>query len=183
MVFISEHEIQKLINGINVEKGGYAYILDQDGRLITSTPSANKELQYIELDLKGSSGFLECDINGKEMLVTYTVSAQNGWKYIAAIPITVVMEKADYIKTIVYIVMIGSAILGLVAAYLQAYWNSKPLGEIIRVLKERIGSESYAGENAFDFLQGSISKLIDNNEILQENVKQQLPLLRMTFFD
>lgn len=180
LFFINEEEIHKLMARLQTENGGWAYIADGNGEVITSYSRSNYDINPIILDKEEGQGFLERTISGERMIISYTTSLYNGWTYVAGIPYAVVMARVQYIKQLTWLTLIVSLIIGALIAYFLAYTNSKPLKDIILSL-----SEFYHKESRSDYvlIKGSISKLIDNNKEMQQAMCDQIPLLRAGFFD
>lgn len=182
-VLIDNREIQEMLKGIDISAGGWAYIADERGRIISSVASPGaRPLLPAEIGLTAPSGVLNEVIDAQEMLVTYTTSSFNGWTYVAAQPNHIVMEKANYIQKITAAVVLSSLVLGILIAVLLAYRNSKPIRTILNTITERSGGESQHARDAFRFIHETVASLMDNNRELQEELKQQLPFLREAFF-
>lgn len=183
IVFIDQNKIKEYLNVFKIDEGGYAYILDKDGNMITSTSSEGDGILKLDIDLINDKGFIEYDLNGKKMIVSYIISKDSGWSFIAVLPSSVVLSNVDYMKRIVWIVVIASVLAGIITALMLAYWNIKPLRELLTIFKDRSSVENKGRKNEYDFIKGSISSLIESNTTLQDKVKQQLPLMKMTFFE
>ncbi|MZQ86878.1 helix-turn-helix domain-containing protein [Paenibacillus sp. 5J-6] len=155
VVFINQNDINGLFQRLVIKNKGFAYILDTKGQMIAPTSVDEVKIGTPSAEATAtSSGSSFETINGNKMLVSHSRSDQNGWNYIAALPTSVVLAKADYIKRMIVIITIITLILGIVAAILMAYRNSKP-----------------------------VSELIESNRILNFRMEQQLPLIQLSMIE
>lgn len=180
--------IRKLLNRINLAKGGWVLVLDQNNQIITglSEKKLPPKISLVDkIDNKKAEGFNHSYFWGERMIVSYTTSPYNGWKYISILPSRLVMQKVIYIKGIVWVSIILSLLIGAIIAYLLTARNTKPLTNILNLIKENLERDTEKEEegDALQFLQGSVSQLITNNQKLQETVKNYMPIIRTAFFD
>ncbi|WP_243633146.1 helix-turn-helix domain-containing protein [Paenibacillus xerothermodurans] len=184
-VMIDHKEIRKLLSGLDLSQGGWAYIVDDKGTIISSY-SSGSEQQLMPIDtglLAGSVGSLEQTVGGSEMMITYTKSSNNGWTYLVVQPSDVVLGKVRYIQKISFISAFVFLLLGTAIAYLLAYRSSRPLIMIVNTLLAKAGGKHRESTDAFAFIREAISGLADNNAQLQEEIKQQAPLLQAALFE
>ncbi len=177
--------IQKLLKQANFSQSGWVLILDEKNRLITGLSEKKIPPQIFSIDNKKAEGFKHSHFWGERMIVSYTTSPYNGWKYISILPSRLVMQKVFYIKGIIAASIILSLLIGAIIAYLLTARNTKPLRKILDLVKENLDrdSEKAEEEDALQFLQGSVSQLINNNQKLQETIKNYMPIIRTAFFD
>lgn len=110
-----------------------------------------------------------------------TRSGTNGWVYQAGIPRSVLMENANKIKHMTWLITAGALFLGLLAGLVLAYRNSMPINRLLAVMKEQFGKEDSPERNEFDFLSGNIADMITKNKLLETELNRQLPLVRDAF--
>ncbi|CAG7638213.1 helix-turn-helix domain-containing protein [Paenibacillus allorhizosphaerae] len=191
-VTADNREIQKLLGGLDLSGGGWAYITDENGAVVSEISSGTPNGRIDRGSLPGKEGSVPMKIGSRDMLVTYTTSAYNAWTYMVAQPAHVVLEKVLYIKKITFTMAFIFLAAGLLIAYLIAYRNSRPLRSIIETIMERTDGEAAAGSSgspgspgadAYRFIRESVSRLIDNNRELQEKMKAQAPLLQAALFE
>lgn len=183
MVTINEEEIRKLLEPINIGQGGWAYISDGNNRVISKFSRNARDIRSIQLNSQGKSGFAHEEIDGQDMIVSFTTSQNNGWKFVTAIPSREVMSEVGYIKNIIYVIMALSLLLGALAAYFLASRNSRPIRTLVKTLRDIIESEPQKGASEYDFLQRSVYQLVNNNKKLKAVMSEQNSLLKLTFFD
>lgn len=182
LVLINENEINKLLSRLNIDDGGWAYIADNRGTIITCITGNQNELSSIDLNLKQSKGFKELSLYGERMNVSYTTSAYNGWTYVAALPDRVVIASANQVKRTIYVFMFLSLLVGLLIAFFLAHRNSRPLQRVVAMLRELIDGDNDSARGGYAYLQSSVSKLIENNNSLKDAMQKQIPVIEAAFF-
>lgn len=183
IVLIEESQIHELLYRLDLSQEGWLVISDANGRMITSIMNGNKDTDISGIELIGEQGYNQQKINGQDMIVSFYTSPKNGWRYISAIPTRVVMEKADNIKRLNTIIVIGCLLTGIFIALFFAYRNTRPIRAIINKLSGILPVTYENTKNEYYYLDKSISSLIDNNEALQLEIEKQIPLLRSAFFN
>lgn len=184
IVFLLNAEtIQKLLNRINLLQGGWVLILDQNNQIITGLTEKKLPLNMGIFNTKKTEGYEHSYFWGEHMVVSYTTSPYNGWKYVSILPSRLVMGKVTYIKKIVSGFIVLSLLIGALIAYFLTARNTKPLRKILNLIKENLNQDSGKEGDALQFLHGSIRQLIDNNQELQETIANYMPIIRTAFFD
>ncbi len=175
MIFASirETEVQKLLNGLDISEDGCVYILDENSNVITGIPDHTGKISPYDIEFKDQEGFIEKNINGNTMYITYTVSSCNGWKYISAVPANIVMAKVNSIRNFILGVTIISLSIGIVLLILLSYANSRPIIELKRTLLDFFESEANNKKDEFDFLKSSISDLIRQSSVMKSDMQNQ----------
>ncbi|WP_028548394.1 helix-turn-helix domain-containing protein [Paenibacillus sp. UNC451MF] len=183
VITVDNREVQKLMGGLDLSGGGWAYIIDENGKIISSTAS-DAPISWIQnANLKGKQGSMLQQMDQQQMRVTYTTSSYNGWTYLVAQPEHIVLKKVLYIKNIIFTLALIFLALGLLIAYLIAYRNSRPLRTIMETIMERMDGKPDTGPDAYRFIKESVSRLIDNNHELQDKMKKHAPYLQAALFE
>lgn len=179
VVIIDEKNISNLLAGLEDRYGGWAHISDAQGNTVGLRGISEADAKSLSSDAKlvqdKTSQFYNDD------LVITIHSEKNGWTYRAGVPRQVLMENANQIKHITWLVTGIALLLGLLAGLLLSYRNSAPINRLLGVMKEHFGKEGIAERNEYDFLQGNISNMITSNRQLENELKRQLPLVRDGF--
>lgn len=180
-VLINNLQIQNMLRKINPEQGGFAYIADQRGNLISSI--GMQEPTNLKA-LTNNKGYEHIRLNGQEMLVTQSTSGYNGWSYVSAQPKSVVLEKVYYIKQLTLTIFMTALLLGLGMAGYLAYRSSRPLLKILQLLpSSRPGVSKARTRYNVDEIGYSVSELVESHHSLKERMEEQIPLLRNVFID
>lgn len=186
VVLIDNDNIQKLLKGLNLSGGGWAYIANEHNQIISSVSSGTEAVTPIGLDGREPNGVLLPDASNGNRMITY-ITSDNGWKYVVAQPAAIVLEKVHYLKRDIYVVLALSLLAGIVTAYFMALRNSKPLKRIVNGIRERFGGDNESDQeqekDAYRYIQNSFAALAANNEKLQADYKEQLPFLKAALFE
>lgn len=183
VITVDNREVSKLMGGLDLSGGGWAYILDNNGKIISSTATDAPTVWIQRAKLQGKEGSMIEQIDDHSMRVTYTTSSYNGWTYLVAQPDHIVLKKVLYIKNIIFTMAFIFLALGLLTAYLIAYRNSRPLRSIMETIMERMDGKPDTGPDAYRFIRESVAKLIDNNHELQDKMKKHAPFLQAALFE
>jgi AraC-like DNA-binding protein/gas vesicle protein len=167
----------------NISKDGWVYVTDENGHTIASLSKSGDNLEVGNLFLAGDEGFIDQVINGQRLIVAYTASFSNGWKYISVSPYSTVMAKTQFIRMLLTGIGIAVLILGFITAYLLALRSTKPLKELVNVVKEKLSANISHSKNEYDYIKKSVNKIADLNISLQKEIQQQLPMFRASFFE
>jgi AraC-like DNA-binding protein len=180
MAFIDAEAVNQLLKNINIGSDGYTYILDKDNTIITSISPNGKQIAIPDMIFRHSDGVMNTRIAGEDMVVSYTVSAFNGWKYVTLVPTSYVMTKVNYIRSIICYTALALLLVGLAISLFLTYKNAKPIRDIVDSLRELLG-DSNKYKNEYMFLSGSISSLIDSNKDLGQKLSDQQPVIQADF--
>ncbi|WP_405109115.1 helix-turn-helix domain-containing protein [Paenibacillus sp. FSL K6-1217] len=179
VVNIDEKIIASMLSGLTGRDGGWVHISDADGNTLVLQGQDDAYVEKLAAD-----PFFDADQVSqfyKDDLVITTRSATNGWVYQAGIPRSVLMENANKIKHMTWMITAGALFLGLLAGLVLAYRNSMPINRLLAVMKEQFGKEGSPERNEFDFLSGNIADMITKNKLLETELTRQLPVVRDAF--
>lgn len=158
-IVFDDEIIYDIMDNIGVSNGGYVYIESADGEVITT----DADLLSIDADSfrtisglmdENASGSFRYNINNRKMLITYTVSEGNGWKYVSAQPYSVVLSPVNTLLYITVATFAAAIILGVTLA-LRLAWRHTV----------------------------SINELVSDKEKLSEYVSKQIPYIRKVLLD
>jgi two-component system, response regulator YesN len=185
VILVRNSQLEKLFSNIDIAEGGYLYIQNKDGEIVTTFNKATEVVNYSVLEDRNSSeGFTRKKVNGQNMIVIHTTSNNNGWRYVLVLPENVVMHKLIGLKKTIWSIFFISLIIGCLIAYLLAYRNSIPISNMLRQVREFLGEENSKTEvDSFTDLDSTVSKLISSSKSLQEELRIQKPMLEDAFFD
>lgn len=189
LVMIRESELKKSLASLQIQQGGWYYILDRNKNVITSENYSddraidNYRLINENLKVLSEKGYVEIKEKGQKFFLIHTKSSYNNWTYVAAIPIGTMFKRINYIRNFYLLAIIVSFSIGLALAVYMAYRNSRPISELARKIKTRYEAIESTGMNEYDFISGTISHLIDRNTTLQEEREKLIHMMRAGFFE
>jgi two-component system, response regulator YesN len=182
LFFTSEKEYISLLENINIPAGGWAYIADEHDRILTGI-SGGSGIFPVEYEKSEKEGFKKIAIDGNEMIVIYTTSAINNWKYTAVLPERFLLDKTRIIKIISFAVMLVCAAIGILLSSVFAYKRAEPIRKIIGLLRNAFEPGVVQDLSKMDELSGSISRLINKNQDMQALLREQKQFVQSAFFN
>jgi two-component system response regulator YesN len=189
VVLIDEMKLKDSLRGLDVSDGGWAYIADANGNLMTQLSGQGVSIPVeashpvIALPEDQSSGIFHLSMEGKEMLVTFTKSDYNNWTYVAVQPTHIILGKVHEIRELMLVLFAISLVLGGLFSFVLAYRGSKPVGGLIGTLMEHFGEELPKSKAGYPFLRTAVSHIINNNKELREKMGVQLPFLQAALLE
>lgn len=180
---LDENKIRQFIEPISTQKGGWYFVLQRDGNIISSSNDVTYNIDSVQSYMVKERGIDSIEINGKKMLLTYETSNETNWKYITLIPYDNVVVGANRIRDISLVILLAILFIGLFMAFLAAYQSNKPIKKILNLFfsASEIETEN-TSKNAYIILEEGLEKLLDNKKSLSLAVKEQATLLEGEFF-
>lgn len=182
IVLVKAEEVLKIMRRTNPSDSGWWYIADKEGSIITSSGNYNKEMDSFSHG-NIQKGYIEKRIDTQDMILMHTVSSVNGWRYVSALPSKVVTKKVEYIKRMYLWTMLAALLIGVIISLVMAYRSSKPVRQLATRLKGNMDGFNANTGNELDLIEGTISRLLESNSELKTEMKQQVELMRATFFE
>lgn len=185
VVHIDESEIHKLLEQLYIDSGGWFYITDRDGNVLTSSLEAPEAVLLSFEETQALSGSLEKEIGGEKFILSY-VTSQSGWTYVVAFPFHVVMESASAVQRTTLLAFFSFLLVGIGIALYFSYRNSRPLSRLLDTVSSRYVSSEHAVErrrDSFAAIETVLNEVFDQNHDLREKLEQYLPVLEAAFFD
>lgn len=171
-VLIKKQGVAHLFSGIDLSRGGWLYVLDSKQRLVTEITAKSRSIRQVSLKGRpAGDGFFRQSIGGEKMAVNYTVSPSSGWTYVLVQPERVAMGELYEFERIALLVFALTLLIGVSGAFFMAYYNVRPVMNIVRDLQSTVGLTNSKDEgDAIHTINSSISALIVNNKSLEEDV-------------
>lgn len=182
IVMIKESEINKLLSRLNIANGGWAYVADKNGNIVSYIANDKAELMPIKRLSASKDGIMQYMSGNVEMTVTSTKSVYNNFTYVAAFPKTVIMANTRTVSTMIMVLMVFAIVSAFVLAYFMAYRNSSQYRNIFVKLRSFF-NDSDVGAGGFEYINGGLSRLLANNIDLTHSIERQLPLVQHAFYN
>ncbi|WP_461671235.1 PDC sensor domain-containing protein, partial [Mycobacterium tuberculosis] len=136
VIYLEYAQISKLLDALSNHFQGEAYIFDGEGQMMAST----KENALFNYDLvkneKAIKGHIQTMSEGKDVFVSYVKSNYSDWSFVAVTPKEVLFAKAYYIQKLTATITIVILALGVLAACILAYRQSRPIRELMQTIRE-----------------------------------------------
>lgn len=150
---IDEENISSLLAGVEDRYGGWAHISDAQGNTVGLRGISEENAKLLSSDSRLIQDKVSQFYNNDLVITIH--SEKNGWTYRAGIPKQVLMENANQIKHITWLVTGIALLLGLLAGLLLSYRNSAPMNRLLTVMKEQFGKDGITGRNEYDFCKAT----------------------------
>lgn len=187
MITMDADSINKLITNSLGNYKGDVYILDYNGKIITSVLSGNGLSLNMDITsfLKGkSSGMYIRNINGQNMMVFYAKSSATNWSAVAIVPSVQVLSRVNRMLFLSLLVILMIVSIGVILAYYFSYNNYRPIKKLadmvygIPVSDHRV-NETYRDE--LNMISDMLAATISRDKALQERLDQQKPIIKADF--
>ena len=182
MFIIDNQELTRMLSKIDIREGGFVFILDQKGTLISYITSSEDVTTEQIMSAAGGladslNGMEKMEINGQSMIMCQVVSPYNGYRYLSVQPTNVVHEKASFIQYSIIAYLSISLLVGFIVSIAMAHKNARPVAEIIRNINNSGEKET---KEPFKMIKKAVEDLTFQNQSLQEAIDRQKPLLKVT---
>ncbi|SFM08745.1 AraC-type DNA-binding protein [Gracilibacillus orientalis] len=180
MVHIYEQQFKEMLQQMEGLNKGAMYIADEKDEIMMST-SENKSI-FAEISplLADKEGFFTKEIDGKDMIVSYTMSEKNEWTYVSIVPTEFVLAKVNNVKSWALSLVLIAIIIGIVVSYYLANQNYRPIHEVVNTI---IGKNTPKGTftNEIDLIKQTIVSSMNEQSQLKRIISQQEPVIRSNF--
>lgn len=153
-----------------------AYIEDENGLLVSVISGGEQAIEYHNnITFQDDNDFFSERVNGQKLLVSYTVSDENGWRYVSVVPEDAVLGRLNGFRRLSILAIIGASLIGLAMAFTLANRNAKPILRISEKLHELLPDET---GGPLDLIEGGISRLAEDNQALVDDLNRHRPFLQ-----
>ncbi len=170
--FLDIGKFSTLISRVDVFQQGNVYVID-NGRVILQIGNMESTLQMEDIpDME--RGFTQRD----GMVIAHVASDLKDWVYLIEVPDSIIMDDGAYLQTTAILLVFVALLLGALVAGFFAIRTTKPVQRLMQILSD--DGQSFSG-NDFQYLEGSVRRLIANNTHMEEVLDRYGPILRMEF--
>jgi AraC-like DNA-binding protein len=175
--YISIDRLLKLFNPAEYTKDGFICMMDENGQMILKDNPSSYSIEQINYDsFQADSGYINLDMNGKKMFVTYYRSNNRNWLCLQAIPASKVLNVTSGFRTVMLCLLLLAVIVGAMLVLLVARKLSKPITEVCDILgqqEKKVPLEDFVYE---------IKRLMEHNADLMDKMQQQVSMMRTEAF-
>ncbi|CAM4008952.1 helix-turn-helix domain-containing protein [Paenibacillus alkaliterrae] len=180
-ILIHEQQIKEMLQNIEWANRGDIYILDKDNRKIMTTAEKELSLDSMDLRLTGNSGLLEREVDQQDMMVSYIISKETGWKYISIVPKSLFMQKVNAVKAWALSLLIVCLIGGLITSYLLAYRHYVPVRDLVQSIIKKRDKKSDRTFNEYHLIEETLLVNWDTEKELRDVLTAQTPKVKANF--
>lgn len=188
IALLNDRELRRRIGSIDNTGRSSIYILDTDGGIITSSSfRSSVDLSDIlngELKLFGSeSGNRTIQLNGEDILITYTAPSETGWRYVSVQPFSTVLAKADYIKGTIIVFIAADLVAGLLIITFLLYANGRPVKKLMNMAADLGNAGRQPCFSVYKPIQNAFANLEQKYESVSRKMDEQKSFLTVSFFE
>lgn len=168
---VDTSEFAEKLMKMNLGSTGIACVADDDGRVL---------LQVCGGDMEPVTSLQELDFPEKDYLRFDSQSPSSRRCCVAYIPKNEIYFRLHNLRAGIVIVLIVDLLLGLILSYRFSYKNTEPILDLFQLLD----SSPDSGENPakdYNFLKGTISKMVTSYGELNEKLERQLLVIQSDF--
>jgi two-component system response regulator YesN len=182
IISIDADKLLQLLQKLQWDNEGKAMIIDNRNNFIVNgkMDSFPQVLSYSSLEKEGSTFYKK--VMGNNVAITNTKSEVTDWRYIYLIPSKVYLQKAQYVKNMVYIYIGICLFLGFIMSYVFARKNYRPVKKIAHLFASRLGKTTGQESNVFNFLETSLKNILDENDNNIAKLIQHKEVMRNNLF-
>lgn len=162
---------------------GRIIIVDKKNNIVASTPEGTLPDNLKDKFLLKDQYILSDKINGEDVVISYISSQVNDWKYISILPQKVFLQKAQYIRNVIYISILLCLLIGILASYYFTRKNYNPVRKLIQIFQGKFKRTETIETIGYDYIEESILKIIDENEEIKTQLDKQNDVLRNNFLE
>ena len=181
VITLNNQRLYDAIQSIGTLNNAWGIILDSNDNILFSTRPVDQPVPVKYRAMGNMSGMLDGRMNDGDVKITYIASKVEDWKYISIMPARVFEEKVSYIRELIIWGIALSILLGGIVAFLFSRKNYSPMGDLVANLAKRVGLPSGKEYNEYRFIQDAMNNTLDENEKINERLKQQNSVLRSNF--
>lgn len=176
---IPEKSIRRIFER-NVRKYTTGFmIMDEENNIIFSNFDINQSdfEKYFDYSIHSGDGFQAIKLNGQDVMLSWTYSEAENWKYLSVMPLDVAMERVDAVKLgfmVGIIIMITS---GGAAIIWGMYTNYKPIVRIMDYVVSKLNVNKNQA-NYFETLKQAIENLKQQNIDYQTEIAKNKRSIR-----
>lgn len=135
LVQLKNDEFLKLVQNIYIRKSGYIVLLDAEGNEMVGGSRSEKENRLKTEWIIGAEGYRKVQSGSQSLLVSYTTSRHNQWKYVTVLPADELENKAYVIGNFIILLCIVFTLLSIGVSFAVTRGIYNPILLIESVLK------------------------------------------------
>jgi len=181
VVLLNKERIIDIISSIEwIDKGSF-FIIDKDSRIIISNTALDLShiLDYSKYQYADDVLHIIDYSNG--IIISHIDSKIMDWKYISVIPISVFLEKVNYIQRLAIYSLLFCMVGGGIISYLFARRNYHPLEKLVSLIKKSVSITEDKNKNEYRFIQETLNNILIEKEKIHEKLEQQNNEMRLNF--
>ncbi|MBE7043911.1 MAG: AraC family transcriptional regulator [Ruminococcaceae bacterium] len=175
-ILIAEVEIRKLLEALTDDDGSF-FVFDDNNNLVVSTGTAEALEAIANIDWSNCAEYFNIRAGDENLVVSSVKSAQSQWRYVYAVNRSRYMRSIIGARTINYIGIGLSVLLGIILIKISVKRNHKPLEQLVERLRKGSG-RVHDEPDDYRYLDRLINNVITQRDEIQDIVSLQQKALR-----
>lgn len=174
-VFIDKAKMLQYNPSLNSVNQGYKFILGQN-LVITALPDLAVD-DKLRAKLNQDSDMIHTVVNGESVVVSYTSSQINEWKYVSIIPASLFWEKLKRLQILMVVCFVLCLLFGGTLSWVMTKKNYSPVKKLVSLINNRVSRLPGTQHNEFAVIENAvISTMSENNKITRMMYQQKKTL-------
>jgi two-component system response regulator YesN len=161
VALIDSQKIRMMLDEIS--RGGYGWVLNENGEILLQTGTDPGTIPLTLKDNTGPEGIL----HQKREVVSFARSNSSGIQFISVVPRKIFMSKLNQIRNLMFWIIGIGFVIGLVAAYLMAYRNYRPIRIVVDTLTSAFDKKPVQNRNELEFIRETVLEAFKKNRQLE----------------
>ena len=178
-VRVSGKEIASVLNSLSTVNSMYAYIITDDGEVISQTANA---IDYKLLQLSDIStmepGAQYMVIDNVKSLVTITKSVYTNWNYMTVIPTTSFMGDLMSVRMVSALLSVALFMLLFLMFLFVKRKSYEPVRGLVNSIKEKYLNDDNVSANEVQIISDTLVQLTQERERIQRSMNEQYPVIK-----
>lgn len=190
LVLLDNGTVRGMLDGLNVSDQGWAYIADEQGRIISFAAADESLVRTVGIEPGSGEGAMEIRLDGRDMIAVYSGTGETALRHVAVQPASIVNRKLIAYRRWTQAVIVASLAIGAIAALWMAYRNSKPIRRLVRTVIDTLGLEPQQTKDAIGMIHDAWAKIVQSNarlhlsnEELAEQMARQAAFVKFAVYE
>lgn len=176
---IKSELIKALMRDAYIANEGWAYMTDQNGRILLTVLSENGEFSQVPKEsLEGEKMIFETQLDGRNVQVIRAVSGKTGLAFVAVLPGTYITEQIHKARAKMFLLLFAVVAAGLISIMAVSWYRGRKIGDILDILFRLDVPDKQTEGDEMTYISNSLKQLVERNEDLMENILRQQPITR-----
>jgi len=183
LIQVLESTIARLAHTMSDSYNGTIFILDERGQPLVSTQSVDYEAspafeQLVAGLAEQPPGAAIHRVEGKEYIVSRTVSDRNGWQYVSLLPLTESLQTIRSIQWNSVLIFLFILLVEIVVIYISLRYNYHPIKRLVQAATEVFQHRGLPAMSEVETIRYTLDQLSSDNSRLDEEVRRHQPIVR-----
>lgn len=183
LIMVREDTIIRMMNSVSEKYTGQFFIFDAQGTELLASEETDYrgtgEFRSIVSGLKeGSEKAGIHKLNGRNYIVSHSVSDKNGWQYVSMLPVTDTLLGIQKIQRNSVMLIGLMLLLELLVIYVSIRQNYHPIKRLVDFAVNIFEPAERKALNEIETIRYALGELVSANSTLDAKVKRTLPIMR-----